>query len=168
MRKSLKITNIEIISETTFVWDSYSSDGKAKILEFITQPEQCLQFLQRAIQNMLLYSDESRTYCLQGLYDCELDAAQLKCSLDQLHCLASRNPNVTAVSSLVYAVFVVSHNQKLGDRQYTHYWLLRYNLIEGELECWDSYSTFGAFVPHSFFLKKFMDSVFCTKESHII
>ena len=158
----------QILSEATFVWESYHEDHKAKIVEFITQPLMCLQMLQRVIQNVLLHSVESRTYCLQGVYDQSQDAALLKLSLNQLRDLAQRNTNVLSVTSLVYVVFIVSHTQKINAQQYTHYWLLRYNLMEETLECWDSYAEFSKQQPHHQYLDDFVRLVFDSPVSNKI
>ena len=46
-------------------------------LRFSTSPALVLRVLQRRIGSYLLRASEARTYLLQGVYDLQLDAAQL-------------------------------------------------------------------------------------------
>ena len=130
----------EILSEAGFMFTQYQPQDQAKIKQFTQDSERCLPLLQRAIQCILHHSNESRTYVLQGVYDITKDKPNLKLALKLLEQLASYKDNPQAVTSLVYAVFVCSHVQVSNDQEYTHYWLLRYDLHKGTLECFDSYS----------------------------
>ena len=145
-----------ILNEIDYEYGSSSKHSKEKIKSFTDDPERVLPLLQRAIQNMLLHTHESRTYCLQGVYDVSLDAAALRSTLVSLRSLTVPQANPLASASLVYAVGVCSRRQQVGDLYYTHYWVIRVDLLKFSVEVFDSYRNFDKQDPHEKPLKDFL------------
>ena len=59
-------------------------------------------------------------------------------------------------------MFICSRVQSVSDKEYKHYWLVRYDLHKGTIEAFDSFSAFGDHQPHDNQLEGFMKEVFHT------
>ena len=88
-----------------------------------------------------------------------MDRAVLNLSLSQLRELALQRFNTKPCSSLVYVVFVVRRRTTVQDQTYSHYWAVRFNLVDLIFEAFDSYVNFARFNEHQLLIEAFLRDV---------